>query len=172
VDAVPTGRLAEDRDVARITAELGDVALDPAKRRLLVQEAVVAGGVVGRLFGQCPVGQESEPSKPVVDRDDDAALLNQPRRVVVVALAGGQRAAVDPEHDRQVLRVPLPVAAIGRIDVQVQAVLVRRRPADRGSLLRAVVREVSGVERSVPARVRPRRAPAQVADRRRRVRDA
>jgi len=42
VDAVTACRLAEDRDVRRIAAEGTDVPLHPAKRRLLVHQAVIA----------------------------------------------------------------------------------------------------------------------------------
>src|SRR3954453_3981501 len=58
----------------------------------------------------------------------------------------------------------LPVAEIGRIDVQVEAILVRRSASRRGSLLWAVVGEVGGVERTPPPRMRLGGPPGQVAD--------
>ena len=106
VHAQPAGRLAEDRHVVRVAAELRDVALHPAQRGLLVHQAVVAGAH-GRATPALSAGcaRKPEPAEPVVDRDDDRALLDEPRRVVVVALADRQRAAVDPDHHRQVLGV-------------------------------------------------------------------
>ena len=53
------------------------------------------------------MGEEAERAETVVDGDDDRAVLHQLGRVVVVALAGHQRAAVDPHHDGQAMAVPL-----------------------------------------------------------------
>ena len=84
-------------------------------------------------------------------------------RVVVVALADRERAAVDPEHDRELLArlAGRPVAR--RKDVQVETVLACRTGARRGSGLGAVVGELGRVERSGPGRVglgrRQRRSP-------------
>jgi hypothetical protein len=168
-DAEPARGLAEDGDAAGIAAEAGDVALDPAQRGLLVHQAVVARRAA-RLGGEGRVGQEAERAQPVVDGDDDHALAHQRRRVIVVALAGHQRPAVNPHHDG-----PGAEAVLGagrREDVQVQAVLRGAGDAERRGRLRAVRRELGRVPYPVPAGGRLRRAPAQRADRRSRVGDA
>src|SRR5205809_4609135 len=112
MDAQPAGGLAEDRHVLRITAELGDVAVHPAKRGLLVHEPVVARGVITGFGGQRWMGEKSEYPEAIVDRDDDHALLDEPRRVVVVALSDCQPPAVDPAHDGKALRVTLSGASV------------------------------------------------------------
>ena len=65
-----TGRLAGDRHVVRVAAEPGDVALDPAQRRLLVHQPVVAGRAA-RPRGERWMREEAERAEAVVDRDDD-----------------------------------------------------------------------------------------------------
>ena len=144
-----------------------DVALHPAQRGLLVHQPVVAGRPA-RPAGQRAVGQEAERAEPVVDGDHDHAVLDQGGRVVVVALAGHQGATVDPHHDRPVA----PGGARRGVDVQVQAVLGGAGHAEGRGRLRAVRREAGRGAHARPPRGRLRRLPAQVPDRRRRVRDA
>src|SRR6185503_7185293 len=86
-----------------IAAERGDVALHPFQAGDLVHEAVVAEDRAGLFCGNCRVREETESREPVVDRDEDDALLRE-RRSVVPGPRGGpvaQTAAVDPEHDRK-----------------------------------------------------------------------
>ena len=82
------GRLAGDRDVVRVAAELRDVALHPAQRRLLVHQAVVAGRAAGPR-GERRVREEAERAEPVVDRDDDDAVRRELGAVVVAARRPG-----------------------------------------------------------------------------------
>ena len=139
--AQPTGGLAEDRHVVAVAAELRDVALDPPQRGLLVHEPVVARGLVGRFGAQRRVREEAEEPEAVVQRDDDRALLDQPRRVVVVALAHDQRAAVQPDHHRKalgLLELGLAVLLLRHLavrgeHVQVQAVLGGRTRCRRAT---------------------------------------
>ena len=126
LDAAGARALAQDRDVVRIPAECGDVGMDPFERGDLVQEAVVAGNVVRTLRGQERMDQEAEDAEPVVDRDQDDALLGPDLAVELglVPPAAGVGAAVDPHRHRQLLAR----LARGRgPDIQVQAVLAEFR---------------------------------------------
>lgn len=58
-----TGRLAQDRDVARVPAEGADVALYPAQRGLLVGNAEVAGPGTRSIQGG--VGEEAQRAERV-----------------------------------------------------------------------------------------------------------
>ena len=93
------GRLTGDGDVARVAAELVDVALHPPQRGLLVHQPVVAGRAAGSRR-QRGMGQEPERAEPVVDGDDHGAFGGQLRRVVVAGAVRRQAAAVDPHEHR------------------------------------------------------------------------
>ena len=84
---------------------------------------------------------------------------------VLVALARGQPAAVDPHHDwTEIFVRALPVVLVQprRKNVQEQTVL-----ADAGAAaLGAYVAERRRVEQPIPSPKRLRRRPAQIADRR------
>ena len=54
------GRLAEDRDVAGIAPEGRDIVADPAQGGDLVEQAVIAGGPVGRFRAEPGMRQEAE----------------------------------------------------------------------------------------------------------------
>ena len=176
------GGLAEDRDLARVAAERGDVGLDPAQGRLLVEQPLVAReGMARVLASERGVTEEPEHVQPVVDRDHhDVALLGQHVAVVDAAprdarerhdVGGGSghvRAAVEPHHHRPRLRW----RRVGRPDVQVEAILgLARGPLDRREL-RAGRRPRVGLEDVLPGDDGCGRPPAQRADRRRDVRDA
>src|SRR6266850_4487789 len=96
-DARPSGRFAEDGDVVRIASKRADVAPDPAHRRLLVLEPVVAG-----VGSQGVVREKTKDAEAVVRRDvDDVAEGGQWRPVVDRALAADEPAPMDPEHHRK-----------------------------------------------------------------------
>ncbi len=59
-----TGRLAEDRHVARMTTELGDVGPNPSKRQLLIHNADIGGRVVVRI--QRRMRQEAKRAQPII----------------------------------------------------------------------------------------------------------
>ena len=168
-DTQPAGRLTEDRHVLRVAAEARDVVLHPLERELLVHQAVVAGVVRLGPGAQRGMREEAEQAEPVVDRHDHNTLLDEVDRVVVAALAADQRAAVDPHHHRQLRRRPRRTR---RVDVQEEAVLIRALLAEEPGGLRARRAEGRRVQHLPPARVRLWRLPAELADRRGRVRDA
>ena len=77
-------RFARDGDLVRVAAEVGDVVPDPAQRRLLVLQSVVAD-VAGRTERR--MREEPERAEPVVDGDDDdVAARHQPAAVVDLPL--------------------------------------------------------------------------------------
>jgi hypothetical protein len=176
-DVERSGRLAEHRDVAGVAAEPGDVVADPLERHLLILQALVAGPALGDEVG---VAEEPEQAEPVVERDhDDAVVLGeelagveQPdveERHRLLGRAVDVAAAVDPHHHRRV-----PGRGRRRPHVEVQAVLVVAREVlqRRVGELRAALAERGGVARRRPRRRLLGRLPAQIADRRLRVRDA
>ncbi len=158
-DRAGPGRLAEDGDPVRVTAERGDVLPDPAQRRDLVQQPAV-----GRHAGQLGVALHAD---PVVEGDQDHALAGQ--RCAVVAGQAGRarpvRAAVDPHHDRQSGR-----ARVGREHVDGQPVVRvgahrgRGRRGHRVGGLRRRRAEHRRIPHPVPAPRRARRGEPQVAD--------
>ena len=161
-DRAATGRLPEDRHPAGVPAERRDVVADPFEPRNHVQQAVVPGCAVRRLGGQGRVGQEAEDIEAVVDGDHHRPVRGERRPVVYGGRSGaaGVAAAVNPEQHR-----PRLCRLARRPDVEEQAVLVL------GDVLAAVLdADDAGLRRiadPVPADDRGRRAPAQVADRRR-----
>ena len=118
--------------------------------------------------------EEAEAPEPVVHADEDDAAAGEGGAVVDRrrAAAVHEAAAVDPHHHRQRRRA----ARRRRPHVEVEAVFRGRRAERRRvaaeRLLHAVGRVVVGGERGRPRLDRLRRLPAQVADRRRRERDA
>ena len=168
-DRDSAGRFAEDRHLAGIAAECGDVPLHPLETRDHVQQAVVARDMVRRLGAQLRVRQESELPDAVGDADQHHALLGQ-LLPAVVRLGGGARvesAAVDPdEHGDAVAR-----RLRRRPDVQIQAVLARSGPLTGSSgvphPLHGPGPESVGLPHALPFRGGLRRAPSEVADGRR-----
>ena len=168
-------RLAEDRHVAGVAAERGDVVAHPLQRRDLVAEAEVrverplGGGIAG------DVG-EAERAEPVVERDvDDVAGAGE--RVPGVPRHGrrpdAERAAVDPHHHG-----PRRAGRRRRDHVDRQAVFAHRGAAARAeqvepaTLLRRHRAERGRVAHSRPRLRWPGRPEPPLPRRRRRVRDA
>ena len=136
---VEPGRLAHDRDVARIAAEVRDVVLDELERLDEIQQGVVAG-VVDRIAGvERRIGEPAEETKPVRHRHDDGVrVLRQiaAEKQWIERGADDVAAAVDVDDDGQ-------LRCVGRgrrtPDVQIEAVfgadlLVERLP-DRAVVL-------------------------------------
>ena len=172
-DVVPTRRLPEERHVGRVSAEPGDVLLDPLESGDQVEEGVVPGGVM-RGFG-CELRMRQEPEDPesVLDRDDDHPV---PRQALAVerrldatgaqSRAAGVAAAVDPHH-HGLLRRGRPLR---RPDVEEETVFLaldRRVPVPVSIVLRAGGSVLSGVAHTGPGVDGHGWFPPQVADGRR-----
>ena len=144
---------AGDGHLPRIAAERGDVVADPSQRGLLVGQPVVAHRA-GRTERR--VGQETERTQPVVDRDDnDVAPGGQPARVINVAAAVDEASPVNPHHHRALL----VVLSAGRSpDIERQAVFAGRLPDPRigSGVLHALRPGLGGVQHPRPSRRRPR----------------
>ena len=116
-------RLTEDRHVAGIAAERGDVVAHPLEAGDDVAHARVAG--VGELLAaKLREVHEAERVQPMRDADDhDVVLAGQVGAVIRhhSGRAGRIAAAVQPHHHR-----PLPCADARRPDVQVEAVFAHR----------------------------------------------
>ena len=122
---IGAGGLAEEGDVVGVAAEGCDVAADPGDGGGLVHQAVVAGGVVGRLGGEFGEGEEAEDAEAVVHGDDDDAAMREELAVLAIlgGAAGGEAAAVDPDHDGQAGGFLAGLGVVGRPDVEGEAVL-------------------------------------------------
>ena len=159
-------RFAGDGHPRRISAERGDVLLHPPQRGHLVEQAVVARGVVRRLLRQLRMHEEAEDVRAVVQRHRDDALAGHALAVIprLGAVAVLESAAEDVDEHRQLLAARLR----GRPDVQVEAVLAHAVAAEpvvrvRGEPLHAGGAERVGVAHARPVLHRLRFAPAQVA---------
>ncbi len=150
------GRLAEERDVVRVTAERGDVLPHPAQRGDDVEQAAVGRGP----------GEVEEPgdAEPVVDGDQDDAVTGEGGTVVHggPCRAGDESSAVDEHHhgqaalrgggrphvDGEVVLAAAPAGAEvgGHVDAAEPALGLRRVGAGHG-----------GVPYTVPGLVRLRR---------------
>src|SRR5450759_1680318 len=113
--------------------------------------------------------EKAKGSEPIAERDDDGALLREPRAVVafLAAEAREEPAAVDPYHHWAPRRVCVQRA---RPDVEIEAVL-RDASGERIDVavrlvLHAVVTELTCGAHTGPVRRRLRRPPTQLADRR------
>ena len=97
------GGMSENHDVTRVATELRNVALDPLQRGDLVEQRVIARRMVLGLFRQLGVCHEAEHVHPVIQTDEDDALLREVRTVVLVfrRRASCVPATVDPHHHRQ-----------------------------------------------------------------------
>ena len=169
-DGDAAGRFAENRHLLRIAAERGDILLHPLEPRDHVQQAVIARDVVRGLGAQLRVREETQLPDAVGDADQHHALPGQllPAVVRFGSGAGAESAAVDPnQHGDVVAR-----GFRRRPDVQVQAVLARVHARAASAALHAPGAELGGLPHALPFRGGLRRAPAEVADRRRGERDA
>ena len=126
-------------------------------------------GAVARFLRQRGVTEKTQPSQPVVDRHEHDTVLRKRCTVVHAhrARAEAKCTAVDPHHHWTLF------TALRRVHVQRQAVLTLREHSCSvwTRWLRTALPEFCCRTRVVPRRRALRRAPAQVADRRRRIRD-
>src|SRR5439155_27061624 len=107
-----TRRLAEDRHILRIAAELGDVVLHPLERQALIEKTLVASW---RLFvPERRMRKKPERPESVLDADEHDATLRGKELTVIpervhrardrdAGAAGEIATAMDPHHDRCVV---------------------------------------------------------------------
>ena len=121
---LPPGRLAKDRDPLGITAKRGYIRLHPAQRRLLVQQGIIAGDMVGTFPVQLRVCKETERTKPRVNCHDHGPLARE-----IAAVEGQHRsrpheipAAMEKDHDG----ARISAVRRHRPYVQIEAVLALR----------------------------------------------
>src|SRR5581483_8317511 len=110
--------------------------------------------------------KEAEVAQAVIEGHHHRALLRECRAIVhrLRSRAGVVTAAVDPEHDRTLLGGALR----GSPDVEIETVLAHLLVA----ALHTDWAELSGLAGSFPVRGGLRGAPAEIADGRRRIRNA
>ena len=133
------------------------------------------------LLDQRRLAEPAERTEPVVGGDDhDAVASRELAAVVAAGVTDAVPAAVEPDHDGELALRDFARRAARRVHVQVQAVLVAdHRAGLRIGRVTEYAREL-GTRRAELQRVahagplgrRLRRAPAQLARRRRRERDA
>ena len=179
--AAAAGALAEQHYVVRVTAELGDIGLDPFQGLDLVQGAPVAGRVPGILRGELGMGEKAERAYAVVEGNEDD-ILRRPLLAVELRLgapAFAHATAEDPHGHREFL-----IRLAGRLGphVQIQAVFAVGRlgaVAPLGGVAAGVVRRLErrmaeGVAdfHAFPRHDGLRRLPAVLADGRRGERNA
>ena len=121
-DLPTTAGLPEDRDVAGVATERGDVVAHEFQCRDDIEHANVGGGrPLAAVLGQV---QEAEQVQAVVDRDRHHVVLPREFPALVdpvAARTAAKAAAVQPHHDR-----PASRGRIRRPDVHDQAVFAKR----------------------------------------------
>ncbi len=148
-----------------------DISVHPLERRDLIHQPVISGGLIGMFGCERRVVEEAEPAEPVIEADDDDAMLRQARPVVEgkSRAAAAKPAAIDPHHDRP----PGAGLQAGGPHIEGQAVFaLPQKCGDAVGVLRADGPEPRRRARARPGRCGLRRAPAQIADRRGGKRDA
>ena len=154
MDRIASGGLTEQRDVAGVAAEGGNVRLDPLQSGYLVQEAVIAFRTL-RLGAERGVSEEAESSQSIIQTDEYDALASELRAVVFGRRSSAidEAAAVDPHHHGEFCR-----AEQGSPHIQHQTIFGRSCP--EGSrifwkwFLHAVVAIVLGFKNTGPGQWR------------------
>jgi hypothetical protein len=177
-DAEAPRRFAEDGHVQRIASEKPDVIANPAESELLIHEAIITSGIgiavaVSiriRLFpGKSGMSEKAESAETVINGHDDDPVLDKRGGIVVVAFTSDEGAAMDPNHHRA--RVE-ELVGVGSENIEKETILSDGRDAERRGWLRAVVGKLRSLQRREPRSMRNRRTPAQIAHRRRGIRNA
>src|SRR4051794_35501400 len=83
-DGATPGGFTENGDIAGVTAEHRDVALDPLEGGDLVHEGIVAEWAIGTFLRQCRVGEKAEAAQAVVDGHHYDTLPGQLGAVVEI----------------------------------------------------------------------------------------
>ena len=146
-------------------------SLHPLERRDGVHQPVVARRIAVRFLAQFGMGEKAEYSQPVIDRHQDDALTRQFFSVVKQHGAGAvaEASAVNPHHHRKFVGRGFRRSPHVEVEAVLAALGLPRIGAQR---LHAPRLELVHFAHAGPFRGRPRRMPAQIADRRRRVGNA
>jgi hypothetical protein len=166
--------LTENDPALWIFAERRDVVMHPVQRCYLVEQAIIAGGVVPGFFREFWMNEEAEDSQPVVHGDHDHALLRQISAILPRFRRGAcnESSTVDPNHYRQLRTRRL----CGNPYIQGQAIFaaggIAKSHVAENIALQAVRAEVCGLADAGPFRGSHRRLPAQIADWRHGVRNS
>ena len=107
-------------DIVRVPAKGSDIALDPFQGCSLIFQAIIARDILRRLGAEFRMGKIAEHAEPVIDCNDDEPRFTGKVCAVVHCLtagAGNQRAAMDPDEDRSIIR------AVRHPDIEAKAIL-------------------------------------------------
>ncbi len=123
-DLAAAARLAKDEHVVGVAAKVGDVVPDPLQAELQIEHAREAAGGVARAaqLGQVQIAEHIE--AVIEAHHHHIAATRQILAVIglqLLAGAGREAAAVEPDHDGALL----VVVYAGRPDVGAQAILAR-----------------------------------------------
>src|SRR6266700_3434340 len=69
--------LAEDGHIPGISSKSCDVVVYPLQRGKLIEQSIIARGVMAGLLRQFGMDEESEDAEPIVHGNDDHALLRE-----------------------------------------------------------------------------------------------
>src|SRR5215467_11038139 len=138
-NAESTCGFAENSHFIGIPTKCRDIAVYPLQGELLIHDPVVARDVVRRFCTQCRIGEEPQSTKPVIERNDNYALLHELRWHVVITFANGECTTVNPHHHRICAGGDGLVGYVGREDIQVETILCDTCSPKDGRLLWAVV---------------------------------
>ena len=101
-----TCRFSKERNVAGIAAKGCNIIACPTEGGNRVEGAVVAGVVQRITIGKGRVREPTQRSKPIVDGDHHHIFLGCQRIATVAApVTNAVTAAVQPQHNRQVLSI-------------------------------------------------------------------
>ena len=95
--------LAEDGDLRGVAAKVGNVALHPFEGEDLVEQTVVAGVAVFRLFRQLRMGHEAQGTRTVLNAHDDHTPHGEVLPQVTAIPLRLETTAMDPYHHGQLV---------------------------------------------------------------------
>src|SRR5262249_12577193 len=109
-------------------------------------KAVVARSRATRLGREGGVREPAEDPEAIVERDDHDIAIEEIGRHLGPAIPDLERTRMQPDHHG----VLLERLRRRRVDVDVEAVLVRAGKAERAGVLRAAAAELAGIADSEP----------------------
>ncbi len=159
-----------DRYVILISSKRRNILLNPTQRRDHIQKAVIARRGVVCLAVQRRQGQPSECAQPIIWHDDNHVIVTgKLHSVPRTCRSIGESTAMKIDQHGHLFSFS---ASRGPVDVQIEAVFVRRRELGQGAALHAGWGELRGVQCCGVWLRGNGGAPPEIADRRRCKRDA